>query len=206
MQKTLVSISRGVFLSVILTFLVGGFYWEVISLMKSRTAAQKDITVVSSGDSQKVVVGEQNQDSISHLKQSEEITTDDARPLIIKGYLEKYKSPLLPYSDLIYSLSKTYGFDYYWMVAIAQQESNLCKKIPENSYNCWGYGINSKGTLKFDNYEIALRSFAEYLDREYFKKGRTTAEQIMAKYCPHSDGSWARGVNQFIAEMEGGET
>jgi len=205
MQKILVSISRGVFLSIILVFLVGGFYWEVINVMKNRALAKDSGVMVDSGDNQKVVVGEQNQDSANHLKLTEEVAADDARPLIIKGYLEKYKSPLLPYSDLIFSLSKTYGFDYYWIVAIAQQESNLCKKIPDNSYNCWGYGINSAGTLRFENYETALKSFAEYLDREYFKKGRTTAEQIMAKYCPHSNGSWAQGVNQFIAEMEGGE-
>lgn len=129
---------------------------------------------------------------------------DDARPILIKKYLEKYNSPLAPYSGMIFQLSQTYGFDYYWMVAIAQQESNLCKKIPEGSYNCWGYGINSAGTLKFDNYELALKSYAEYLKTEYFDKGLNTPELIMTKYCPHSNGSWAYGVNQFIQEIESG--
>ncbi|MCX6726446.1 MAG: hypothetical protein NTY75_01370 [Candidatus Shapirobacteria bacterium] len=130
--------------------------------------------------------------------------TDDARPILIKKYLEKYKSPLAPYSDMIFQLSQTYGFDYYWIVAIAQQESNLCKKIPDNSHNCWGYGINSAGTLKFDNYELALKSYAEYLKTNYFDKGLNTPELIMKKYCPHSNGSWAYGVNQFIQEIESG--
>jgi hypothetical protein len=129
----------------------------------------------------------------------------NARPLIIKNYLEKYKSPLLPYANLIYELSETYGFEYYWIIAIAQQESNLCKKIPVDSYNCWGYGIHSKGTLRFESYEMALKSFAEYLNREYFKKGLGTAELMMTKYCPSSNGSWAFGVNQFIEEMESGD-
>ena len=129
---------------------------------------------------------------------------DDARPILIKKYLEKYNSPLAPYSDMIFQLSQTYGFDYYWMVAIAQQESNLCKKMPEDSHNCWGYGINSAGTLKFDNYELALKSYAEYLKTEYFDKGLNTPELIMTKYCPHSNGSWAYGVNQFIQEIESG--
>ncbi len=133
------------------------------------------------------------------------ITGDDARPLIIEKYLTKYKSPLVPYSKLIFELSQTYGFDYYWIVAIAQQESNLCKKIPENSFNCWGYGIHKKGTLRFENYEIALKSYAEYLKRQYFDKGLNTPELIMKKYCPYSDGSWARGVQQFIDQMESGK-
>lgn len=130
---------------------------------------------------------------------------DDARPILIRKYLEKYKSPLVPYSDMIFKLSETYGFEYYWIVAIAQQESNLCKKIPENSYNCWGYGINSTGTLKFENYELALKSYAEYLRTAYFDKGLNTAELIMKKYCPHSNGSWAYGVNHFIEEIESGK-
>lgn len=135
---------------------------------------------------------------------SNQIVADDARPLLVKKYLEKYKSPLLPYADLIVSLSDTYKFEYYWIVAIAQQESNLCKKIPEDSHNCWGYGINSAGTLKFDSYELALKSYAEYLKRQYFDKGLNTPELIMKKYCPHSNGSWAYGVNQFIGELESG--
>lgn len=132
------------------------------------------------------------------------IIADDARPVIIKKYLEKYKSPLAPYSNLIFELSQTYGYEYYWIVAIAQQESNLCKVIPIDSHNCWGYGIHKKGTLRFESYDLALRSYAEYLKREYFDKGLDTPELIMKKYCPSSDGSWAHGVQQFINEMENG--
>jgi hypothetical protein len=159
------------------------------------------------GISQKIglnlIIGDDGGDN-NGIKISEKIAGDDARPVIIKKYLEKYKSPLVPYSDLIFEVSKTYGFDYYWIVAIAQQESNLCKKAPEGSHNCWGYGIHARGTLKFDNYELAIKSYAEYLKREYFDKGLNTPELIMSKYCPSSNGSWAVGVQQFIDEMENG--
>lgn len=148
------------------------------------------------------IIGEKNMGD--NIKVSEKVEGDDARPVIIKKYLEKYKSPLLPYSDLIFEVSQTYGFDYYWIVAIAQQESNLCKKAPENSHNCWGYGIHKRGTLTFQSYELAIKSFAEYLKREYFDKGMNTPELIMKKYCPSSNGSWARGIQQFIDEMESG--
>lgn len=143
-------------------------------------------------------------DNKTGIKVSETINADDARPVIIKKYLEKYNSPLLPYSDLIFEVSQTYGFDYYWIVAIAQQESNLCKKAPTDSHNCWGYGIHKRGTLKFDNYELAIKSFAEYLKTEYFDKGLDTPELMMTKYCPSSNGSWAAGVQQFIDDMENG--
>jgi len=153
--------------------------------------------------SNNLIIGE-TKDSEGNIKVNEKIGSDDARPVIIKKYLEKYNSPLLPYSNLIYEISNTYGLDYYWIVAIAQQESNLCKKAPDDSHNCWGYGIHKRGTLKFDNYELAIKSYAEYLKREYFDKGLNTPELIMKKYCPSSNGSWARGVQQFIDEMESG--
>ncbi len=146
-----------------------------------------------------------SEDNVEQIKVKEEVSGDDARPVIIKKYLERYKSPLAPYSDLIYQISNDYGFEYYWIVAIAQQESNLCKKIPEDSHNCWGYGIHKNGTLKFENYELAIKSYANYLKREYFDKGLDTPELIMKKYCPSSDGSWAKGVWQFINEMENGD-
>jgi hypothetical protein len=150
-----------------------------------------------------VVLANSDGDNSDEIVEAQ-IVGEDARPLIIKRYLEKYKSPLAPYSNLIFELSETYGYDYYWIVAIAQQESNLCKKIPEDSHNCWGYGIHKNGTLRFDNYELALRSYAEYLKRQYFDKGLNTPELIMKKYCPSSNGSWAYGVRHFIDEMENG--
>ena len=64
------------------------------------------------------------------------IKIDDARPEIVRQYLAKYNSPLEPLAQLIVDLSDQHDFDYRWMVAIAQQESNLCKRIPPDSHNC----------------------------------------------------------------------
>lgn len=203
MHKLVFTISRFVFAGTALLLLVIIFMVVVMG-----SSFQKQVKIISekSNHGQRVILAVQNEMATVG---GDEITTetavaDDARPLLIKKYLEKYHSPLIPYSDLILKLSQIYGFDYYWIVAIAQQESNLCKKIPENSYNCWGYGINSAGTLRFDSYETSLKSYAEYLKREYFDKGLNTPELIMKKYCPHSNGSWAYGVNQFIGEIESG--
>lgn len=202
MQKIFITISRVIFVSGLLMVLLALFLGSVIAILNSR-GGQKFISKGVPGN--KVVLAEQNQLGVDGQGlMTDKVVADDARPLLIKRYLEKYKSPLLPYADLILQLSDTYNFKYYWILAIGQQESNLCKKIPENSYNCWGYGINSAGTLRFNSYELALKSYAEYLKREYFDKGYDTPEKIMKKYCPNSNGSWAFGVNQFINEIEGG--
>jgi hypothetical protein len=199
-------IARIFFVGLFIVSSISLLAWEIYNL-NSLTGSKNVLTfsVFDGPEKDKgMILGEANSREIEEVVISDEIKSEDARPLIIKRYLEKYKSPLAPYANLIFELSQDYGFEYYWIVAIAQQESNLCKKIPEDSHNCWGYGVHSKGTLKFENYEIALRSYAEYLKREYFDKGMNTSELIMKKYCPSSNGSWAYGVNQFIKEMEMG--
>lgn len=130
------------------------------------------------------------------------ITSADARVEIVRQYLEKYKSPLLPHAELLVAVADQYNLDFRLLVAIAQQESNLCKKIPEGTYNCWGWGIHSRGTLGFPDYPVAIHTVAQGLKEDYFDKGYTTVTQIMSKYTPMSNGSWAAGVNQFLSEME----
>jgi hypothetical protein len=133
---------------------------------------------------------------------SSSIESADARSQIIKGYLETYNSPLTPYSDLIVQTADKYSIDFRLITAIAQQESNLCKIIPPGSYNCWGWGITSVGTLGFDSFEDGIETVSKGLRQNYLSKGYTTVEQIMSKYTPQSNGSWAYGVNSFMGDME----
>lgn len=130
------------------------------------------------------------------------VLTSDARVEIVRQYLNKYKSPLESKAEFLVSTADKYGLDFRLLTAIAQQESNLCKIIPPESYNCWGWGIHSRGSLGFTSYEEAIETVSIGLKNEYIDKGYTTVEQIMKKYTPMSDGSWARGVNQFMNDME----
>ncbi len=200
MQRTIWLLGKTIFLCVFGVIAVLFLLWEMMLFLPKQNTRG----AFQAGNPEGVVLGENNEEGGGEIEQAGLAIATDARPEIIRRYLEKYKSPLVPYSDLIFQLSQDYGFEYYWIIAIAQQESNLCKKIPEGSHNCWGYGIHSSGTLKFENYELALKSFAEYLKRQYFDKGLNTPELIMKKYCPHSNGSWAFGIQQFIDDMESG--
>lgn len=130
-------------------------------------------------------------------------TAVDARPELIKQYLIRYNSPLLGLENYMVYKADEYGLDYRLIPAIAQQESNLCKIIPAKTYNCWGWGIHSKGTLGFSSYEEAIDAVMSGLKKEYIDKGLTTPDTIWTKYTPGSpDGAWAKGVNQFMASME----
>lgn len=134
------------------------------------------------------------------------VETQDSRVDIIQGFLERHKSPLTPsrhYAEFIVSTADIYNVDYRLIPAIMMQESNLCKSIPEGSYNCLGFGIHSRGTLMFENYEASIERATRELKQNYIDKGLTTPELIMTKYTPHSpNGAWANSVNQWIAEME----
>lgn len=132
---------------------------------------------------------------------SSEIVSEDARPALIREYLEYYNSPLVGHENFIVQTADRYGLDYRLITAIAQQESNLCKRIPPGSYNCWGWGIHSRGTLHFDSYEQGIDVVSAGLKENYIDKGYTNPDEIMKKYTPLSKGSWARGVNMFMMQM-----
>ena len=129
----------------------------------------------------------------------------DARATLVSNFLERYKSPLTPYDyfgEFFVELADQYQFDFRLLPAIAMQESNLCKVTPPDSYNCLGFGVHSQGTLTFESYEANFTRAARELKANYIEIGLTTPEEIMTKYTPSSDGSWAESVNQWMAEMK----
>lgn len=130
------------------------------------------------------------------------ITVADARPEIVKQYLASYNSPLVPFANLIVAEADKYGIDYRFIPAIAQQESNLCHVIPPHSFNCWGWGITSVSSLGFDSYDDGIETVTKGLKENYIDEGLLTPAQIMTKYTPESNGSWARGVSEFMADMQ----
>jgi hypothetical protein len=128
----------------------------------------------------------------------------DARAQLVANFLARHNSPLEPHDDygaLFVEIADRYDIDFRLLPAIAMQESNLCKVIPENSYNCLGFGVHSRGTLRFESYEANFERAARELKANYIDQGLTTPEEIMRKYTPSSKGSWAASVNQWMAEM-----
>lgn len=132
------------------------------------------------------------------------LETDDARPQIVANFLKRHSSPLEPaehYGRVFVEIADRYGMDFRLLPAIAMQESNLCKSIPEGSHNCLGFGIHARGTLGFESYEANFERAGREIKKNYIDQGRTTPEEIMKKYTPSSNGSWAVSVNQWMAEM-----
>lgn len=133
------------------------------------------------------------------------IATQDARPIVINKYMDKWGSPMEDMGNYITSIADEYKVDPYLIVAIAQQESNLGKKIPDNCHNAWGWGIHSEGTLCFDSWEEGIDTFTRGIAQSYYAYGLYTPDEIMTKYVPHSpEGAWANGVSTFLSQLENG--
>lgn len=128
----------------------------------------------------------------------------DARAAIVTRFLERHGSPLTPhhfYGEKLVEIADRYNLDFRLLPAIMMQESNLCKRIPEGTNNCLGFGIHARGTLGFSTYEAGFERAAREIKANYVDIGLTTPEEIMTKYTPSSKGSWANSVNQWMAEM-----
>jgi hypothetical protein len=132
----------------------------------------------------------------------EERIKKDPRIAYLKSFFRKYDSELYDQAEYIVDTADKYNIDYRLIPAIAMQESNLCKVIPPGSHNCWGWGIYGGKITRFASYTEAIDAVSKGLKKGYVDQGLTTPDQIMAKYNPSSDGSWAHGVNFFWKIIE----
>ncbi len=131
------------------------------------------------------------------------IEQKDARVANLQQFFTRYQSPLEPYAQDIIDSADYYDLDWKLVPAIAMQESNLCKKIPKDSYNCWGFGIYGSKVTRFTNYQDAIKIVTKTLATEYKeKRGLETPSEIMTRYTPSNTGAWAYAVSHFINVLE----
>ena len=124
---------------------------------------------------------------------------------LTKEYLEKYHSPMLEAAEDLVDIAQKYDLDPLLLLAIAQCESNLGKKMPPNCHNPFGWGIHSRGTLCFSSWQESFEKVCEGLKEKYFNKGLHSPEELMIKYTPpalEKNGSWAKCVNHFLEDLK----
>lgn len=132
----------------------------------------------------------------------------EARPLLMRKFLASYNSPLTTHTDHILEISDRYGLDWRLLVGIAGNESLFGRVIPYESYNAWGWGIHSRGTLKFKSWKEGIEKVAKGIKENYVDQGLTTIDLIMTKYAPVSvqnDHPWADKVRFFMERLEQGK-
>lgn len=143
------------------------------------------------------------------------VQAGDARFLVLKNFLDKYRSPITPHdkiAQLFVDKADEYGLSEYRLaLAIAAQESNLGEHMPsEDCHNPWGWGIHSRGTLCFKSWEEAIDQYisglmTKYADILEITDREEMLQKLMERYAPRSlenGGSWKAGVRHFLEEME----
>lgn len=127
----------------------------------------------------------------------------DARVEMLRQFFSRYRSPLEPYAEEFVKQAEIYQLDFRLLPAIAMQETNLCLKSHEDSYNCWGFGVYGGKYMYFDSYPQAIQTISKALALRYRDKhGLVTPEEIQKMYTPSNDGSWAYSVNHFMNTLQ----
>lgn len=135
---------------------------------------------------------------------TDEIGSADGRAKIIEDFFNTHKSPLAAHSNTFIQVADKYKLDYKLLPAISMQESNGGRKIINESYNPFGYGIYGTMVIRFNSWEEAIERVGKALREDYLDQGLKTPIQIMAKYTPPSlakEGTWAKGVSSFMEEL-----
>ena len=171
---------------------------SVSTRIYANTARSRSITLILQEFDQLSGEGFENQE----LEFFFDSNIKDRRIAILKAFFRRHESPLYDHADFIVKVSDAYELDFRLIPAIAMQESTACKFIPNNSHNCWGWGIYGNKLKRFNSYSEAIETVAKGLKANYIDKGLTTPEAIMDKYTPSSNGSWARGVTNGLGVLE----
>lgn len=125
----------------------------------------------------------------------------DMRITVLGKFLQNYNSPLAPIASYLVSTADRWGLDYALIPAISMQESGGCKVIPNDSYNCWGFGIYGTKVTRFSSYEEAIDAVAKTIKETYIKNGLTNPTLLENIWAPQSTGQWSYAVNYFIGKI-----
>ena len=135
--------------------------------------------------------------ALSHSIESVRIDRANA----LNKFFTKYNSPLIGKEKEFIEIADKYELDYRLVPAIAGMESTLCKKIPHQSNNCWGWGVYGNNVIRFESFEAGAEEVAKGLAQNYVDKGLDTPERIAPVYTPPNPGNWSRGVRFFMNEI-----
>ena len=122
----------------------------------------------------------------------------DYRVYTLRKFLNKYNSPLTPYSLEFITQADYYGLDWRMVPAISGVESTFGKRIPAGSYNAYGW---ANGKYSFKSWPDSIQIVSQALREKYMDKGATSIAKIAKRYAPPSS-TWGTKVNYFVGKID----
>ena len=126
------------------------------------------------------------------------VSVADTRVDTLENFLEKYNSPLAPYSEVFIETADKYELDWRLIPAITGVESTFGKRIPYESFNAYGW---ANGEYRFTSWEESIEIVGKALRTKYEDKGAVSINQIARRYAPPSS-TWAGKVKFFMRKIE----
>jgi len=126
------------------------------------------------------------------------VSIADTRVDTLEKFLEKYNSPLAPYSEVFIETADKYELDWRLIPAITGVESTFGKRIPHDSFNAYGW---ANGEYRFTSWEESIEIVGKALRTKYEDKGAVSINQIARRYAPPSS-TWAGKVKFFMRKIE----
>lgn len=125
----------------------------------------------------------------------------DSRVNILRKFLEKYNSPLVPFAANFVETAGKYNLDWKLVAAISGVESTFGREIPYQSFNGWGWGIYGDNTIRFSSWKEGVETVSEGLRTNYINKwGARDVYEIGRFYA--SSPTWAQRVVYFMRKID----
>ena len=125
----------------------------------------------------------------------------DSRIRILREYLEKYNSPLVPYAGTFVTVADKYNIDWKLVAAISGVESTFGQQIPNDSYNGWGWGIYGDHMIRFTSWNQGIETVSEGLRNNYINKWGAKDVYAIGKLYAASP-TWAVRVEYFMNKID----
>lgn len=111
----------------------------------------------------------------------------------LRKYLERFGSPLAPFSEDFVRAGDKYNIDYRILVAVAGKEQTFGVAWPGSSNNFWGYGGCS-----WSDISTAIWDYTWHMSIDYpnFCQGDVYAASSYAE-----SGSWEADVSEFYNDI-----
>jgi hypothetical protein len=125
----------------------------------------------------------------------------DKRLVQLSNYLESVNSPMADSAEHFIHEADRLDLDWKLVVAISGVESYFGRRVPQNSYNAWGWAIftgRSSGKY-FKSWNDGITVVSEGLKEKYVNRGLDTVEKMGYVYA--ADPTWAWKVNHFIEKI-----
>lgn len=125
----------------------------------------------------------------------------DKRVEKLEAFLRKKNSELAPSAKTLVEAADKNDLDWKLLAAIAGLESTFCHRIPQNSHNCWGWGIYGNNVIRFKSYDEGIVIISQGLREKYMDKwGAKDVYQVGKMYA--ASPTWAVRVLSYMRQIE----